>query len=242
MKKNDPTMTQFDPGAAGSSGIITSSTPITTGYDPAAGGVQQGIRTTAATRAQLMQNYNKLTPALRKSIAQQLKDAGFRIPVTGKYNTAVRDAFISANEALSSEILNLQQNDPERLRTTKYDLTAFLNDLSAQRTGQATGPKTMEYPTVLSRDDVAELLNSVKQDLTGYGATDEEIDFYYKKLRSKSLKTPTKVTTAEGRQTTERGFSPQQYLIERISATDAAKERKVLDAYDAFAQVMGINL
>lgn len=231
----------YDPNAVKTSGYITSSTPITTGYDAAAGGVQYGVRTSAATPAQLIQQYRKMTPALRKALAQQLKDAGFRVPVTGRYDTTVRSAFLSASEALSTEIANLSQNDPQRLAEVGYDLTTFLKD-QAQSLGGDGKPKRAEYPTVLSRGDVAELLNSVKQDLTGYGATEDEVDFYYEKLRKKSLKQPTVVTRTEGGQTTERGFNPQQFLVEKIAGTDAAKERKVLDAYDAFAQVMGINI
>jgi hypothetical protein len=184
-----------------------------------------------------------MTPALRKALAQQLKDAGFRVPVTGRYDTTVRSAFLSASEALSTEIANLSQNDPQRLAEVGYDLTTFLKDQAKSLGGDGTGgPKRAEYPTVLSRGDVAELLNSVKQDLTGYGATEDEVDFYYEKLTKKSLKQPTVVTRTEGGQRTERGFNPQQFLVEKISGTDAAKERKVLDAYDAFAQVMGINI
>ncbi len=232
---------EYNPNAVKTSGYITSSTPITTGYDPAAGGVQYGVRTSAATPAQLIQQYRKMTPALRKALAQQLKDAGFRVPVTGKYDTTVRSAFLSASEALSTEIANLSQNDPQRLAEVGYDLTTFLKD-QAKSLGGDGKPKRAEYPTVLSRGDVAELLNSVKQDLTGYGATEDEVDFYYEKLRKKSLKQPTVVTRTEGGQRTERGFNPQQFLVEKIAGTDAAKERKVLDAYDAFAQVMGINI
>ena len=232
---------EFNPNAVKTSGYITSSTPVSTGYDAAAGGVQYGVRTSAATPAQLIQQYRKMTPALRKALAQQLKDAGFRVPVTGRYDTTVRSAFLSASEALSTEIANLSQNDPQRLAEVGYDLTTFLKD-QAQSLGGDGAPKRAEYPTVLSRGDVAELLNSVKQDLTGYGATEDEVEFYYEKLRKKSLKQPTVVTRTEGGQTTERGFNPQQFLIEKIAGTDAAKERKVLDAYDAFAQVMGINI
>ena len=232
---------EFNPNAVKTSGYITSSTPITTGYDAAAGGVQYSVRTSGATPAQLIQQYRKMTPALRKALAQQLKDAGFKVPVTGRYDTTVRSAFLSASEALSAEITNLSQNDPQRLAEVGYDLTTFLKD-QAQSLGGDGKPKRAEYPTVLSRGDVAELLNSVKQDLTGYGATEDEVDFYYEKLRKKSLKQPTVVTRTEGGQTTERGFNPQQFLVEKISGTDAAKERKVLDAYDAFAQVMGINI
>ena len=232
---------EFNPNAVKTSGYITSSTTITTGYDAAAGGVQYSVRTSGATPAQLIQQYRKMTPALRKALAQQLKDAGFKVPVTGRYDTTVRSAFLSASEALSTEIANLSQNDPQRLAEVGYDLTTFLKD-QAQSLGGDGKPKRAEYPTVLSRGDVAELVNSIKQNETGYGATEDEIDFYYEKLRKKSLKQPTVVTMTEGGQTTERGFNPQQFLVEKISGTDAAKERKVLDAYDAFAQVMGINI
>ena len=236
-------LNEYNKDAVRSSGYITSSTPITTGYDAAAGGVQYSVRTSGATPAQLIQQYRKMTPALRKALAQQLKDAGFRVPVTGRYDTTVRSAFLQASEALSTEITNLSQNDPQRLAEVNYDLTTFLRDQSRSLGGDGSGePKRREYPTVLSRGDVAELLNSIKQDLTGYGATEDEVDFYYKKLTKKSLKQPTVVTNTEGGQRTERGFNPQQFLVEKISGTDAAKERKVLDAYDAFAKVMGINI
>lgn len=240
MRVNDPSLTGFDPMGSGGAGLITSSTPISTGYDPAAGGVQYTSRQTGATRADLIKQYGLMKPAFRKALAQKLKDAGYKVPVTGKYNTIVRDTFLAATEGLSQEIANLQQNDPDRLMRVGYDLNSYLSDLAA--TGGAAEPSRMEYPSVLSKGDVAELLNAVKQDLTGYGATDDEVNFYYEKLRSKALKQPTVVSGTEGRQVTERGFNPRQFLIEKISATDAAKERKVLDAYDAFAEVFGINL
>lgn len=240
MRVNDPTLTGFDPMGAGGGSLITSSTPISTGYDPAAGGVQYSSRQTGASRADLVKQYGLMKPAFRRALAQKLKDAGFRVPVTGKYNTTVRDTFLAATEGLSQEIVNLQQNDPDRLLRVGYDLDTYLKDLSVR--GGAGEPSRMEYPSVLSKDDVAELLNAVKQDLTGYGATDDEVEFYFQKLRSKALKKPTVVTQTEGRQVTEKGFNPRQFLIEKISKTDAAKERKVLDAYDAFAEVFGINL
>jgi hypothetical protein len=234
-------LNEYDKDAVISSGYITSSTPITTGYDLAAGGIQRSIRTSSITPSELIEQYNRMTPALRKALAQQLKDAGFKVPVTGRYDTTVRSAFLSANEALSTEISYLSQNDPQRLSEVSYDLTSFLEEQSRSLGDGA--PKRTEYPTVLSRGDVSELLNSIKQDLTGYGATEDEVEFYYEKLRKKSLKQPTVVAKTEaGRQTTERGFNPQQFLVEKISGTDEAKERKVLDAYDIFAKVMGINI
>lgn len=229
----------FDPTGVTNAGIITSSTAISTGYDPAAGGVQYGSRQTSATRAQLMQNYNKMTPEFRKALAQKLKDAGFNVPVTGAYSAVVRDAFLSANEGLSQEISNLAQNDPERLKQVDYDLDTYLADITAGGGGGAT---TRTSATVLSRGDVAALVNDIKQNLTGYGASKDEIDFYYEKLRSKALSQPTRTTTTGTGSVTETGFNPSQFLFEKIAKSDAAKERRVLDAYDAFAEAFGINL
>jgi len=233
-------LTEFNPDTPKNTGLITSSTPISTGYDPASGGVQYSSRQTGATRADLIKQYGLMKPEFRKALAQKLKDAGYKVPVTGKYSTLVRDTFLAATEGLSQEIQNLQQNDPDRLMRVGYDLNTYLSDLAA--TGGTGEPSRTEYPSLLSKGDVAELLNAVKQDLTGYGATDDEVNFYYEKLRSKALKQPTVVTSTEGRQMTERGFNPRQFLVEKISGTDAAKERKVLNAYDAFAEVFGINL
>lgn len=231
------TLNGFDPNAVTNTGIITSSTAISTGYDPTAGGVQYGSRQTSATRAQLMQNYNKMTPDFRKALAQKLKDAGFNVPVTGAYSAVVRDAFISANEGLSQEITTLAQNDPERLKQVDYDLDTYLGELKSGGAGDAR-----QYASVLSRGDVAELLNTIKQDLTGYGASKEEVDYYYSKLRSKALSQPTTVSGSGATQVTEQGFNPRQFLIDKIAKSDEAKERRVLDAYDAFAQAFGINL
>lgn len=227
----------FDPTGAVSSGLITSSTAISTGYDPAAGGIQRGSRQTSATRAELMQQYNKMTPDFRKALAQKLKDAGFSVPVTGAYSAAVRDAFLSATENLSQEIANLAINDPERLKEVDYDLDTYLGELSS-----AGGGGTTTTATVLGRGDVAALVNQIKQDQTGYGATKDEIDYYYSLLRSKALAQPTVRTATGAGSVTETGFNPSQFLLDKIAKSDAAKERRVLDAYDAFAEAFGINL
>jgi len=120
-----------------SSGLITSSTPITTGYPtytPSAPTESVSFaQPTTATESELIKNYNEMSDALRKSLAQKLKSAGYKVPVTGKYNTAVRESFLEASRGLSDEIANLQINDPARLRNTKYDFDTFINDKIGER-------------------------------------------------------------------------------------------------------------
>jgi len=115
-----------------SSGLITSSTPVTTGYPtytPNAPTESVSFaQPTTATESELIKNYNEMSDVLRKSLAQKLKSAGYKVPVTGKYNTAVREAFLEASRSLSDEIANLQINDPARLKNTKYDFDTFIND------------------------------------------------------------------------------------------------------------------
>jgi len=120
-----------------SSGLITSSTPVTTGYPTYTPGAPTEsvsfAQPTTATESELIKNYNEMSDVLRKSLSQKLKSAGYKVPVTGKYNTAVREAFLEASRSLSDEIANLQINDPARLKNTKYDLDTFINDKMGER-------------------------------------------------------------------------------------------------------------
>ena len=227
---------EFNPNAVKTSGYITSSTPITTGYDAAAGGVQYSVRTSGATPAQLIQQYRKMTPALRKALAQQLKDAGFKVPVTGRYDTTVRSAFLSANEALSTEISYLSQNDPQRLSEVSYDLTIFLEEQS-RSLGDGDGIRVQKSVQVADETRARTLINAVLQDAIGRGATQQELKKYTSLLQQAQRDAPTittsrtsgDVTTFE----TEGGLDESQFLIQEISGTDEAKANKVFNYYNA---------
>jgi len=139
-------------------GLITSSTPVpapaTGQFGPLKGGYTSGTGgygRTQATEADLVANYGKMSEPLRKALAQQLKSAGFKVPVTGKYSIKVRDAFLSASQALSDEITTLSMQDPARLQTTKYDLTSFLKNLAT--TEQVGGGADKTPTTVQSITD-----------------------------------------------------------------------------------------
>ncbi len=88
------------------------------------------VQPTTASEADLVRNYNEMSEALRKSLAQKLKSAGYNVPVTGKYSAKVRQAFIESMGELSNEIATLQKNDPKRLETTKYTSLPSFNSSS----------------------------------------------------------------------------------------------------------------
>jgi hypothetical protein len=161
-----------------SSGLITSSTPIpNTTYTPGAG-VQSiaNAKPTIATESLLIQNYNEMSEALRKGLAQKLKSAGYKVPVTGKYNTAVREAFLEVSRDLSDEIANLQRNDPARLKSTKYDFDTFINDKIGERQASfAEQYKPTKTINVSPSTVAANKINDVFRRLLDRDATPAEI-------------------------------------------------------------------
>lgn len=236
----------FDPNAAIASGYITSSTPITTGYDIAAGGIQRSIRTSTATPAELIQQYNRMAPALRKALSQQLKDAGFKVPVTGKYDTTVRSALLSASEALSAEISNLSQNDPQRLAEVDYDLTGFLKERAESlAAGGGDGIRVQRSVQIADETRARTLINAVLQDTVGRGATKEELKKYTSLLQQAQRDAPTVTTTDRSGDVatyeTTGGLDETQFLIQEIAGTDEAKANKVFSYYDAFKNALGVS-
>jgi hypothetical protein len=243
-------------GTGVGAGLITKSTPVPPppsgqfgplkgGYTPGTGGSEQ----TSATSAQLVAQYGKMAEPFRKALAQQLKSAGFKVPVTGKYSIKVRNAFIDASQALSDELRSLATQDPTRLATTKYDLTSFLKDLATTEqvgSGEDKTPTTVQAITEYRPETLAAMINKVSVALTGETATPEFIAQQTREIE-KELKKPgniqqTTYTPKVGgiqKQITQEGFSPERYLIEEISKGDAAKASSIMGFYEVFNKAIG---
>lgn len=186
---------EFDPNTSGSSGYITSSTPVTTGYPTyTAGEIPRSVsfpQTTGASKAKLIENYNDMSEVLRKSLSQKLKSAGYDVPVTGKYSTKVREAFLKASQDLSDEIITLQKNDPKRLQTTKYDLDTFLNDKVGERQASfADQYKPTRTINISPATVAAGKINDAFRRLLGRDATEVEITQFTNLLNRAEEKNP----------------------------------------------------
>lgn len=232
----------------GGGGLITSSTPGTGPAIPGAGGFGVPSSRTEATEAKLIANYGAMSEILRKSLAQQLKSSGYKVPVTGKYNTTVREAFLDASRNFSSEISMLQANDPQRLNTQKFDLTSYLKDIADTRAGMGSadgGPSIRKDIRISDAPTARTLINAVLQDALGRGATKEELQKYTSALQKaqKASPTVTKYSTVGDVQTstTTPGINEEQFLIQQIAGTDEAKANKVFGYYDAFKNALGVR-
>ena len=135
----------FDPtGRASGTGIITSSTPNPQGARvPLAGGIAKQSQFTVSSQKQLIEQYRKMSPAMRRALSQKLKDAGYQTPVTDQYSATVRQAFLDASSDLSAEINYLRTNDPAALEAGTIDLNSFLTQRSAGTGGE--GRKTSGF-------------------------------------------------------------------------------------------------
>jgi hypothetical protein len=235
-------------------GLITSSTPVYNYYKPTytAGQEQEVIpisRRTEASVKQLTEDYGRLSPLLRRALSQQLKDAGYRVPVTGDYSADVRDEFIRANEELSDEIRNLLSNDPKRLDTVSYDLTTFLKDKATDITrAQDTGPSVSKAASIYTDDQARAYITDAFKKYLNVEPTPGEILKLTKKLQNAQRKNPTvtKYRTLGGVQesVTTPGLSEEQFILDVIQKDpryDEKQQEKLLSSRAVLAATAKAN-
>lgn len=239
-------MAEWNKGA-NNQGIITSSTPTTGTRVPYQVGFAKAPETTVASKSQLAQNYGNLSDSARLDLAQRLKKAGYKIPVTGKYNAKVREAFLSASSDLSDEITYLATNDPAQLERRKMDLTSFLEEKAASVSGTSGGPSVVRRKTEYRPETIDAVVQAAFQDLTGRGASEEELkkyrDMAFAQLGKKSAMGQTTYTNVGGgvqEQITKEAFDPKQFLYSKIAGTDEARATKIFSFYDAFKKALGV--
>lgn len=240
----------FDPtGRASGTGIITSSTPDPKGARvPLAGGLAKQSQFTVSSQKQLIEQYRKMSPAMRRALSQKLKDAGYQTPVTDKYNAVVRQAFLDASSDLSAEINYLRTNDPAALEAETIDLNTFLGQRSAGTGGGERKPSKYITKTNIRPETLEATIDEVVRSYTGRGATAEEIAKWSGKINAQLAKPSNFATTTytpQGETTTLQevtpAFEPKEYLFQQIAKTDEAKANKVFGFYNAFKRALGVS-
>jgi hypothetical protein len=243
----------YDPNATtGGAGLITSSTPSFT-YQTGRSQQAPSFSATKASEAQLSTAYNKMAPALRRAISQQLKDAGYKVPVTGDYSATVRDQFLQANRDLSDEIAVLSTNNPERLASVSYDLTTYLRDRASDITrAQDTGPSVQKSASVYTDDQARAYITDAFKKYLNTEPTPDEIVNLTKKLQDAQRKNPsvTKYRTFGGVQEaiTTPGLDEGQFvlsIIQKDPRYSKKQQEKLLGSREvlaATAKANGLNL
>ena len=212
-------------------GSTVSNTAVsgTTGY--------QGVTATANQDAKILYD---MSEADRKILAQRLKNAGYRVTVTGKYSDNLLSAYSTASmkAALQSQMVG-----------QAFTVGQYLDQETAARAaggagGGAGGGPSVRKDVRISDDLTAKaLINAVFQDTLGRKASSKEILKYTSAIQKaqKTSPTVTNYSTSGGvtNAKTTGGFNEQQYLIDQLAGTAEAKTNQASDAYTILMQELG---
>ena len=214
--------------------VPTGSTVSNTAVSGTAG--YQGVTATANQDASIL--YNMSEPD-RKILAQRLKNAGYKVAVTGKYSDKLLSAYSTASmkAALQSKMVG------QAFTVGQYLDQETAARIAAGGAGGGGGP-SVRKETRISDDLTAKaLIDAIFQDTLGRKASGKEILKYTSAIQKaqKTSPTVTSYATSGGvtSATTTGGFNEQQYLIDQIAGTDEAKSNQVLGYYKAFMNALG---
>jgi len=208
-------------------GSTVSNTAVsgTTGY-------QSGLTTTANADATLLYN---LSEPDRKIIAQRLKNAGYKVAVSGKYSDKLLAAYSSASQkaALQSSLIG-----------QPFTVGQYLDQEAAAKIAEGgSGPSVRRETRISDTTTAKALIDAIFQDTLGRKASGKEILKYTKNLQAAQKAAPTVTTysTSGGvtSSTTTGGIREEQYLIDQIAGTDEAKANQVLGYYKTFMDALG---
>ena len=196
------------------------------------GGYKEGLTTTANADAALLYN---LSEPDRKIIAQRLKNAGYKVAVSGKYSDKLLAAYSSASQkaALQSQLVG-----------KAFTVGQYLDQEAAAKIAEGgSGPSVRRETRISDSTTAKALIDAIFQDTLGRKASGKEILKYTKNLQAAQKAAPTVTTYSTSGKTTSAtttgGIDEEKYLIDQIAGTDEAKTNQVLGYYKTFMNALG---
>lgn len=221
--------------AAYQTGVIPTSSTISNTTVSGSQGYQSAGTVTNADAITLFE----MSEQDRKTLAQRLKNAGYRVSVNGKYSDALLSAYSTAS--MKAALQGQQLGQP-------FTVGQYLEQETAARIASGAGsdgPNIRKDIRISDATTARNLINAVLQDALGRGATKEELKKYTSSLQNAQKAAPTVTTYATSGDvqtaTTTGGINEQEFLIQQIAGTDEAKANKVFGYYDAFKNALGVR-
>lgn len=212
--------------------IVPTGSTISNTAISGSGGYKQGITTTA--NADAIELYNLSEPD-RKIIAQRLKNAGYKVAVSGKYSDKLLAAYSSASQkaALQSSLIG-----------KVFTVGQYLDQEAAAKIAEGgSGPSVRRETRISDSTTAKALIDAIFQDTLGRKASGKEILKYTKNLQAAQKAAPTVTTYSTSGKTTSAtttgGINEEKYLIDQIAGTDEAKTNQVLGYYKTFMDALG---
>lgn len=176
-----------------------------------------------------------MTDAERLQIAQTLKNSGYRVPLTGKFNDTLVAQWTNATTAAKVQAQSIGQP------FDKNYLNGYLQQQAIANAAGTGAAQDFQRKVIYDPTQAASVINVVYNNLLGRQATDKELARYTKLLQDAQRKSPVKYTdTAGAGYTASGGIDPQQFLVQQIAGTDEAKAQQVNNFYDVFKKTIGV--
>lgn len=192
-----------------------------------------GVAATKVTSNPLAVSLYNMTDPQRLEIAKTLKNAGYKVPLTGKYNDQLLAQWSNLTMGAQLQAQSIGQ---------KYDQNFLQGYIQQQQIVNAQTNGDFERKKIYDTTQAAAVINAVYADLLGRKASKNEMDKYTKILQKAQAANPQKFTNTAGAGYTETGgIDPQQFLVQQIAGTDEAKTRSVMNYYDAFKNLIGVR-
>jgi len=184
--------------------VPTGSTVSGANQDPY-GGFKQGGTTQGVVDPAV--SIYELSDAERRELAKLLKNAGYKVPTTGKYSDAIVEAYSDALQGAALQSARLNKDFSVR--------DYLLQEAVSTGSGQ---PSIREDIRIWDPTKVAATVQDLSVKLLGREATPEEVVYLGKKLTEaqKKAATKTQYVTKNGKVTTTvtGGIDEQQFLVD----------------------------
>jgi hypothetical protein len=182
-----------------------------------------------------VKNISQTSDAARLALAERLKEAGiWKGKVSSKFDLKYYTALAKLEEKYQGQIA-LDKMVGATVPTARFDvLTSIISE-----GGEDDGPTTTRQTYVTSASQTAKLVNAIASDLLERDLTKAEQAKYLKMINAEQRKQPSVQTSGKGFVTTQGGVDEQQFITEKLQATDEAKTVRATDAYTILMKELG---
>ena len=182
-----------------------------------------------------VKNISQTSDAARLALAERLKEAGiWKGKVSSKFDLKYYTALAKLEEKYQGQV-TLDKMVGATTPTARFDvLTSIISS-----GGEDDGPTTTRQTYVTSASQTAKLVNAIASDLLERDLTKAEQAKYLKMINAEQRKQPSVQTSGKGFVTTQGGVDEQQFITEKLQATDEAKTVRATDAYTILMKELG---
>ena len=173
----------------------------------------------------------------RLALAERLKEAGlWKGKVSSKFDLKYYTALAELEKKYQGQVV-LDEMVGATTPTARYDVLTDI--ISGGGDGDGDGPTTTRQTYVTSASQTAKLVNTIAADLLERDLTKAEQAKYLKMINAEQRKQPSVQTSGKGFVTTQGGVDEQQFITEKLQATDEAKTVRATDAYTILMKELG---